>query len=380
MAEWKKLVVSGSNITQLINDAGYVTSGEISGSTNSYASASINGTILTAGLEDSLTFASGSGQGLRLTGTSAPDTVTFDLIAIPNASLANSTISGVALGSNLAALTAGGGLTSTGTYTGATARTFSVDSGSLATYFNTSNWSGISGDVLINGSGVATIQANSVALGTDTTGDYVDNLGAGTGVTIGSNTGEGSSPTIAVNYGSAANTAVEGDTTATVAVTANELTLDAGVSSQALGGGPSWTLGLADSIAGSRTFQNDVTITGDLVVNGTTVTVNADNLNVEDKYVLLNSGSAVVGDSGLVFGGSNGTANTGAALVWDASFNSNDGRLRIVNSLAGNATGDTTPDYSIAGVYEGTEANAATAQADHVGNIRVEGADIFIYV
>jgi len=303
MAEWKKLVVSGSNITQLINDAGYVTSGEISGSTNSYASASINGTILTAGLEDSLTFASGSGQGLRLTGTSAPDTVTFDLIAIPNASLANSTISGVALGSNLAALTAGGGLTSTGTYTGATARTFSVDSGSLATYFNTSNWSGISGDVLINGSGVATIQANSVALGTDTTGDYVDNLGAGTGVTIGSNTGEGSSPTIAVNYGSAANTAVEGDTTATVAVTANELTLDAGVSSQALGGGPSWTLGLADSIAGSRTFQNDVTITGDLVVNGTTVTVNADNLNVEDKYVLLNSGSAVVGDSGLVFGG-----------------------------------------------------------------------------
>lgn len=48
--------------------------------------------------------------------------------------------------------------------------------------------------------------------------------------------------------------------------------------------------------------------------------------------------------------------------------------------MASNATGDQTPSYHVAGVFEGTEANAETAQADHVGNIRVEGTDIFIYV
>jgi hypothetical protein len=47
--------------------------------------------------------------------------------SIANDKLSNSTISGVALGSNLAALTAGTYLTSSGTYTGGTARTFAVD-------------------------------------------------------------------------------------------------------------------------------------------------------------------------------------------------------------------------------------------------------------
>jgi len=50
----------------------------------------------------------------------------------------------------------------------------------------------VSGDVLINSSGVATIQADSVALGTDTTGDYVATLTAGNGITsTGAATGEG---------------------------------------------------------------------------------------------------------------------------------------------------------------------------------------------
>lgn len=61
---------------------------------------------------------------------------TFDNVAsgaIANAKLANSTISGVALGSNLAALTFGYGLSATGTYTGATARAPLVDTASIAT-------------------------------------------------------------------------------------------------------------------------------------------------------------------------------------------------------------------------------------------------------
>lgn len=44
----------------------------------------------------------------------------------------------------------------------------------------------------------ATVNANSVALGTDTTGDYVASLQQGTGIYITNNSGEGTSPTIAI--------------------------------------------------------------------------------------------------------------------------------------------------------------------------------------
>lgn len=53
------------------------------------------------------------------------------------------------------------------------------------------------GDVTFS-NGVASIAANSVALGTDTTGDYVTSLVAGTGVTLTNNSGEGATPTIAI--------------------------------------------------------------------------------------------------------------------------------------------------------------------------------------
>lgn len=67
----------------------------------------------------------------------------------------------------------------------------------------------ITGDISVNASGVAVIQANSVALGTDTTGDYVASLVAGTGVTLSNNSGESSSPTIAIGQNVATNASVQ---------------------------------------------------------------------------------------------------------------------------------------------------------------------------
>jgi hypothetical protein len=60
----------------------------------------------------------------------------------------------------------------------------------------------VTGSTTIDGSGnasiAATIAANSVALGTDTTGNYVAGATQGTGVTISGTPGEGWSPTIAI--------------------------------------------------------------------------------------------------------------------------------------------------------------------------------------
>jgi hypothetical protein len=90
MATWKKVVVSGSNISQLNNDVGYLTTVTAQ---NTFATMSINGvSVLADSATDTLTFASASGAGLDIVGTSANDTITFTLGGIPNSSLTNSSI------------------------------------------------------------------------------------------------------------------------------------------------------------------------------------------------------------------------------------------------------------------------------------------------
>ena len=139
-----------------------------------------------------------------------------------------------------------------------------------------------------------------------------------------------------------------------------------------------------DKLANDITIANDLTVTRDLIVNGTSVTVNTANLNVEDPFILLKSGSSNTTDSGIIFGGSTGTANSGKAIIWDASYNSNDGRLAVsTTAVAGDATanfGAGTAGYYVAGVFEGAADDAATAKADHAGNIRIESSEIYIYV
>lgn len=90
MATWKKVVVSGSNISQLNNDANYLTSVTAQ---NTFATMSINGiNVIADSAADTLTFASASGAGLNIVGDAGADSITFTLGGIPNASLTNSSI------------------------------------------------------------------------------------------------------------------------------------------------------------------------------------------------------------------------------------------------------------------------------------------------
>lgn len=90
MATWKKVIVSGSNISQLNNDAGYITSVTAQ---HAFVTASFNGTLLLAdSSQGTLTFASSSGQGLTISANAGSDTLTFGLASIPNSSLSNSSI------------------------------------------------------------------------------------------------------------------------------------------------------------------------------------------------------------------------------------------------------------------------------------------------
>ena len=134
---------------------------------------------------------------------------------------------------------------------------------------------------------------------------------------------------------------------------------------------------------GNNVAFANLTLSGDLVVNGTTTTLNTTNLNVEDQFILVNSGSTAK-DAGLIFGGTSGTAQQGKALIWDYSYNGNDGRLAIsTTDVAHDSTsnfGGGTAGYYVAGVFAGSDTDAATAKADHAGNIRIESNEIYIYV
>ena len=109
----------------------------------------------------------------------------------------------------------------------------------------------------------ATIQPNSVALGTDTTGDYVSSLVAGTGVTLTNNSGESATPTIAIGQD--------------VSTSAN-VTFATG------------------------NFTGSVNIDGDLYVGGNTVSISVTNLEVDDNMIYLNANS-VVSNPDLGFAG-----------------------------------------------------------------------------
>lgn len=112
----------------------------------------------------------------------------------------------------------------------------------------------------------------------------------------------------------------------------------------------------------SPTFAG-MTITGDLTVTGNTIEAQVTNLAVEDKFILLNSGSAA-GDAGIV------VDNTGTAFGWDNSA----GRWAFdFTGATANQTALTT-DAFVAAVVTTDDSNY-----QKVGNIRIDGDDIYIY-
>ena len=129
MATWKKLVVSGSNISQLNNDSGYISASQVPAAGNSFSTASFLSTELLANdSQGNLTFASSSGAGLLMTANAGTDTLNFSLSAVPNSSLANDGITfgaaDVSLGDTVTQLSITG---FTGSFTG------SIADGTVAT-------------------------------------------------------------------------------------------------------------------------------------------------------------------------------------------------------------------------------------------------------
>ena len=126
----------------------------------------------------------------------------------------------------------------------------------------------------------------------------------------------------------------------------------------------------------SVTTTADVTVGGNLYVNGTTTAINSTNLNIEDKFVLLNSGSAgspsyeggIIVESGSV-------AGTGNAFYYDAS----DNRWALKNGLSSANTAAVTADAFMGIVLVSAIASVDTASSYYKpGTIIVDNQDFYI--
>ena len=124
------------------------------------------------------------------------------------------------------------------------------------------------------------------------------------------------------------------------------------------------------TLSGAATGTN-LTLSGDLTVNGTTTNINTSDLAIEDKFILLNSGSAS-GNSGIIAQNS-ATNGQGTALFFDDTAD----RWSLDYAGADANTDAATADARIAAVA--LSDSDANYQKD--GNIFIDGSgDVFIYV
>ena len=128
-------------------------------------------------------------------------------------------------------------------------------------------------------SGVVTIKDNGVILGTETTGNYVASLVAGTGITVGS-ASEGATPTVAIDTSSSPTVAgITADDVRIGVTAANEIDTASGNL-------------VLDSANGTVSVDDNLTVTGNLTVNGTTTTVNSTTVTIDDPIFTLGGDSA----------------------------------------------------------------------------------------
>jgi hypothetical protein len=183
-----------------------------------------------------------------------------------------------------------------------------------------------------------------IALGTQTSGAYVANLVAGTGITLSGLGNEGTTPTI-TNSG-----------VTSVAGTANQIAVSGA------------TGAVTFSLPNDITTPGSLTVTGDLIVNGTATTINTATVTVEDPLVKFgNANPADSLDIGF-FGQYTSSGTKFAGLFRDAS---DSGKFKLFVDLTSDPTTNviTTADFTVAtlvanlsgGTVSGLTANIAVS-------------------
>ena len=343
MASWKKIIVSGS-VAELAAVSASV--GVLVGTNQQIQTTQAN-TRLTGSFTGSFT-----GDGTNLIGVTA--TPTFPSTALTditngtntkffinddagNATSGNKQITYGNLltdlaGTNLALGDTNDSLTLASTITGLTSVSATSFSGSFSGSFqgDGSNLTGIAATLLVSGStGGGVVDLKTQTLSVVGTANEIETSATGQTITVGlpndvtvtgdltvsGNDIKMSGGTTALTFSGTGDVDVAGD----LKVGGNDIKSSGGTTAITLDGA-------------------NVTIAGDLTVNGTTTTVNTDNLIVEDKFALFASGSNTSTDGGIMV---QQGATSAYALAVDASADrwalQNDADIATITSIAPDA-------------------------------------------
>ena len=115
-------------------------------------------------------------------------------------------------------------------------------------------------------------------------------------------------------------------------------------------------LRLSDTIAGDRTFSNNIVISGDLTVNGTNTILNTTTLEVEDNNIVIHSGSAPADGAGITIG----TTSPVTLQMSDSAANLQSSVPLKASSFIGDLTGNA--DSATVGTTVTVTDNEATAE------------------
>ena len=194
-------------------------------------------------------------------------------------------------------------------------------------------------------SGVVTIKNDGVILGTETTGNFVQNLTAGTGVTLSNNSGEATQPTIAIGQAVATNSDVQ-----FAGVTAGNITVGASNDNTITTSSGDLTLNASGG---------EVIIAGNLQVDGTTTTVNSTVVTVDDPIFRVGGDGNASDDNkdkGMAFAWHNGSAAKVGFFGFDESTakftfipDSSESGSQIMTGTAGNVAFGTITGTSLDG-------------------------------
>ena len=325
MAEWKKVIVSGSNVSQLNNDSGYLVSGD-------------SGVILSGSFSGSF-----EGDGSGLTGVVA--TNPFSL----------------SQGTGIEAFSYDGSASQTVAVSGAAAL-----SDDTITKWDATDGKFVNSSLIDNGTTITSLADVSIQL----TGPNSSLTGSFTG----SFTGDGSGLSGLVTNLDVSGSDGSGITIdlltddLTITGTANEIETTAA--------GTTLTIGLPNDV----TIGNNLLVSNDLTVLGTASFQNTENLLVADRFVLFASGSTTAGDGGIVV--QQDTQNIGKAFAYENSVN----RWGFTSSFDA-STSTFTPDVYVGAVQTGTGQTAASAAPIYGGasagfgtiHVDTDDGEIWIY-
>ena len=402
MASWKKIVVSGSSANLAALSVDNLTSGQvvIGGGTSNLSTTAINGsgnilaTTGATGVSISGSF-SGSffGDGSGLTGitattitanTNITDLATTDFFFVSSSSgLVKITYANVVTDLAGAGLVSadGGDSLAVGAGTGITVNADDVqlkNAGSLTNNVLT-KWDSSNGQ-LVNSGLTDDGTTLGIARNTSVTG-FLNVIGAITGSAI------SASGTVQGLVVSAAQSITAGSfIQAGTNITAPSGYISAGSPAGAPNsiGAVQGQIGFFNTLAvtGGGSIGGNLTVTGDLTVAGTASFTNVDNLTVKDKFILINSGSTTLADSGWIT--QYNAAGSGSAFYLEAGSTGTYGRFAMAYDVIGTSTAVSADEYVVsAKSAAGVPAAAPTwgGSGNGFGNVYVNSSngDIYMY-